>query len=508
MPNPQNETIKLRVEPTYKQHLAWQILEDNETEDFLFGGGAGGGKTWLGCEWLISMCQRYPNTRYFIARKTLKILKQTTLITFFKVCRKHRLKRDVHYRYHEQQSTIEWIETGATIDLLEVKYQPSDPDYEDLGSSEYTSGWIEEGGEIHFGAYDTLNTRVNRQLNDKYGILGKILITCNPKKNWLYKVFYKPWKDGTLPKNMKFLQSLVGDNPKNELGYKQKLLGIKNASKKQRLLYGKWEYEDDPAVLIDFESLSDLFTNSIEESSERYMTVDVARFGEDKTVLTLWKGLESYKTIIRSKQGTNVTIGLVRDTARDERIPYSHIAIDEDGVGGGVVDGLSGVRGFIANSSPLEDTRKRKENEEIPNYRNLKAQCAYMLADEINNHRMAVKMEDRIDCDEKDIDYEDALTEDLEQIKAKDVDSDEKKLDVVPKAETKEALGRSPDYGDTYIMRMIFLLKLKEEFTTGKVSSYTPKLREFQPKNGSYRSPGVPPVITNESKGRPTIRPL
>ena len=473
----QNEGKVLKLEPTYKQHLAWQILEDKETEDFLFGGGAGGGKTWLGCEWLVSMCIRYPNTRYFIARKRLKTLKQTTLITPFKVLRKHGLKPDVHYRYREQQSVVEFLETGSVIDLLEVDYKPSDPDYEDLGSSEYTSGWIEEGGEIHFGAYDTLNTRVNRQLNDKYGILGKILITCNPKKNWLYKTFYKPFKDGTLPKNMKFLQSLVDDNPKNEQGYRQKLLGIKNVAKRQRLLLGKWEYDDDPSALINFEAISDLFTNNVEKSTEKYLTVDVARFGEDKTVLTLWKGLVVYRTIIRAKQATNVTTDLIRTVAFEETIPFSHIAVDEDGVGGGVVDGLQGIRGFIANSSPMEDIRLNKKSEEIPNYRSLKGQCSYMLAEEINNHRMAVRME-KIDCDDE-IDYEDLLTEDLEQIKAKDINSDEKKLDVVPKLETKEALGRSPDYGDTFIMRMIFFLKLPT-LEMGQVSSYTPKFREFR----------------------------
>ena len=449
--------MKLQIEPTYKLHLAWKILEDKITEEFLFGGGAGGGKSWLGCEWLLSMCVRYPDTKYFIARKRLKTLKQTTLTTFFKVCRKHGLKRDVHYRYKEQSSTIEFIETGAIIDLLEVHHNPSDPDYEDLGSAEYTSGWIEEAGEVDFGAFDSLMGRIGRQMNDKYNLFGKILITCNPKKNWLYKYFYKPWKSKTLPSNRQFLQSLVDDNPKNEQGYKQKLLNTKNQAKKQRLLYGNWEYDDDPAALMNFEAIADLFTNTIEESKEKYLTADIARFGEDQTVIKLWQGLEVVKVIVRSKQATNITIDSIRTILADEKIPYSHAVIDEDGVGGGVVDALNGVRGFVANSSPLEDIRINEKQEEVPNYRNLKAQCAYMLAEEVNNHKLAVKPV-HIDAD-FDIEYEELLTEDLEQIKAKDIDNDDKKLDLVPKDEIKEALGRSPDYGDNMIMRMIFFLK-------------------------------------------------
>ena len=497
--------MRITIEPTYKQHLAWQILEDKETEEFLFGGGAGGGKSWLGCEWLISMCLRYPNTKYFIARKRLKVLKQTTLITFFKVCRKRGLKPDIHYRYREQQSIIEFIQTGSIIDLLEIDYKPSDPDYEDLGSYEYTSGWIEEAGEIVFEAFDTLKIRVNRQLNDKYGILGKILLTCNPKKNWLYKEFYKLWRENKLPKNRKFLQSLVDDNPRNEKGYKQKLLSIKNKSKKERLLFGKWEYEDDPATLIEFDAIADLFTNTIYKSGYRYITADIARFGDDLTVIYCWEDLEIYKVYIRRKQGINITTQLLRDVMANERIPFSHTVIDEDGVGGGVVDNLVGVKGFIANSSPLEDIRINQKTEEVPNYRNLKAQCAYMLADEINNRRIAISQEVIIDYDES-INFEELLTEDLEQIKAKDIDADDKKLDLIPKEEIRGILGRSPDFSDAMVMRMLFLLKLSK-IQSNVVSSYLPKLREYKG-NLSQKISSLPKDIVERKMGEGTIKPL
>lgn len=472
--------MDITIEPTYKQHLAWEILNDSTTDEFLFGGGAGGGKSWVGCEWLISMCLRYPGTRYFIARKKLTVLKKTTLITFFKVCKKHGLKKNVHFRYREQQSLIEFIKEGSTIDIMEVDFKPSDPDYEDLGSSEYTAGWIEEAGEIHFGAFDTLSSRIGRQMNDKYGIHAKLLLTCNPKKNWLYKYFYKPWKDKELPENRKFLQSLVDDNPKNESGYKQKLLNLKNKSKKERLLRGNWEYDDDPAVLINFEAIADLFSNSIVETEDKYITLDVARFGDDLCVLKCWKGLKVYKVKIRRKQGIDATAQWLRDTAREEKIPYSHIVVDEDGIGGGVVDLVQGVRGFVANSSPLEDMRYpneyyEKEKVEKPNYKTLKAQCSYMLADEVNNRRMAV-IPDSIEYDE-DIDYEDLLTEDLEQVRAKDVDNDGK-LDIVSKDEVKENIGRSPDFGDNLIMRMIFFLKLPQEKKKGS-TTYKPDYKGY-----------------------------
>lgn len=156
------------------------------------------------------------------------------------------------------------------------------------------------------------------------------------------------------------------------------------------------------------------------------------------------------------------------------KIPYSHIVVDEDGVGGGVVDALPGIRGFVANSRPLVDIRLNEQQDEVPNYRTLKGQCAYMLADEINNHRISVQP--MVICD-TEIEYEELLTEDLEQIRAKDIDADDKKLDIVSKDEVRDTLGRSPDFGDPMIMRMIFFLKLP--YTENKINVYKPSWKSY-----------------------------
>ncbi len=403
------------------------------------------------------MCERYPDTRYFIARKTLKNLKRTTLRTFFKVAKFHGLKRDIDYVYQEQQAVITFFQDGqpsATIDLLEVKFNPSDPDYEDLGSSEYTSGWIEEAGEIEFDAYDTLKSRIGRQLNDKYGILGKILLTCNPKKNFLYRMFYLPWRKGLLPSGYKFLQSLVDDNPKNESGYKKNLLNLKDPIKKQRLLHGRWEYDDTEGVIIKYENIVDLFTNTLDKDEEKWLTADIARFGEDKTVVKLWKGFEVYRIYVWAKQSIEITKEKIKGILAEEKIPYSHAVIDEDGIGGGVVDALEGVNGFVANSKPLE------ENDKKVNYKNLKTQCSYKLAEKINGHKMAVKPVIITEVEDLTIErYKEHLIQELEQIKEMNSDSDDKPKQIIPKDKVKDSIGRSPDYGDNMIMRMLLELK-------------------------------------------------
>lgn len=430
------------IQPQPKQHQAYKVLQDDETRFLLFGGGAGGGKSWLGCEWLITNCYFYPGSKWFIGRNELTRLMKSSYITFGKVCKYHGIPRD-DWNLDGKWNVIKFA-NGSSIDLLDLAPQPRDEDYERFGSLEYTGGWIEEAGEVAFKAFDVLKSRVGRHENERYSIkIPKILLTCNPNKEWLYRLIYKPDKEGTLPTEYKFIKALYSDNKYTAEDYGEQLSSIDDKATQQRLKYGNWEYDDDPASLINFEAILDLFTNTVDEG-KIYMSVDVARFGKDKTVVGIWEGLELIHIHMYERQGLDVTKDKIRTLASNHRIPYSHIVIDEDGVGGGLVDQLSGVRGFVNNSSPLEEDGER------PNFANLKAQCSYKMAYLVNNRLMSVKIEDET--------IKDMIVEELEQIRAKDIDKDGK-LKVRPKEEVKEILGRSPDVSDMIMMRTVFEIK-------------------------------------------------
>ena len=75
------------MELSIKQTIALDLLEDKSTNEILFGGGAGGGKTALGCYWQLKQRLKYPNTRGLIGRAVLKTLKETTLVSFFQVAK-------------------------------------------------------------------------------------------------------------------------------------------------------------------------------------------------------------------------------------------------------------------------------------------------------------------------------------------------------------------------------------------------------------------------------------
>ena len=100
MKNPKIKLFKKQLE-------CFRYLEDDITTEVLFGGGAGGSKTFTGCLWQISRRLRYPGTRSVIGRSKLKNLKATTLNTFFEVAQEYcGLTPDVDFRYNASDSTI------------------------------------------------------------------------------------------------------------------------------------------------------------------------------------------------------------------------------------------------------------------------------------------------------------------------------------------------------------------------------------------------------------------
>lgn len=446
-----------------KQKKALEILTDNITKEFAFGGAAGGGKSILGCSWLTFMALCYPGTRWFAGRNELKALRQSTYISFLKVFQQFGVKTDIDYKYNGQDNFFQFS-NGSRIDLISLGAMPSDPLFERFGSMEFTGGWIEEAGEITMNAYDTIKTRINRHLNDKYGIMGKLFITLNPKKNWVHQYFWKPFKAGLLgpDSEIKFLQSLVQDNPFGEKEYENNLRNIKDKIKRERLFLGNFDYDDDENALITYDAISDLYTNSHALRGKKYITADIARFGKDTTTIWVWDNWVCIKQYTFRHLSVPESAKKIADIAVTYGIGRSQIVVDDDGVGGGVVDILH-CKGFVNNSSPMLETAVNgiiREGDK-QNYENLKTQCYYILAGMINDRLIWVQTEDE--------ELKEKLGEELEQVKRRDPDSDTK-LRIIPKETVKELLGRSPDNSDTMMMRIYFELKKPRVFVDREVS--------------------------------------
>lgn len=442
--------INIDFKPSKKQFEAWQYLTDNETLYVGYGGGAYSGKSYLLCYWLTTNCIAYPETSWGLGRRELVNLKKTTLVTLFKVFDECGIIKEKHYKYNQQNNIITFF-NGSIIYLIDTASRPSDPLFTCFGGLELTGAGVDESAETDYEAIKILFTRLGRRNNKKYGIKKKLLETFNPAKNHVYSRYYKPHKENNEKPYHHFIPALPKDNPSPEVeDYIKDILATSDEVTIERLIKGNFEYDDDPATMIQTNAIYNLFNVNKVEEGLKAITCDVARFGKDASIIMLWDGCNVEKIYKYDKNSLPELANEIKGIAKTHRIDYENIVIDEGGLGSGVVDLIPNCYGFISNARALNDE----------NYNNLKSQCYYKLAEKINNNEINIKDEQ----------YKMQIIEELEQVKRKNMDADGK-MQVLPKDEVKKILGRSPDFSDTLMMRMVLDLRVVHKLS-GSMASY------------------------------------
>ena len=422
---------------TSKQTLAWKYLMDNSTREVLFGSAAGSGKSFLGCLWVVTMCIKYPGVRYLIGRSVLTQLRLTTLRTLLETLGLMGLKPETHYTYNQQSNVISFY-NGSEIILKDLASTPSDPMYDSLGSLEITGAFVDEMSQVPQMAYHIIKSRMRFKLN-QYNLIPKLFMSCNPGTNFLKKDFYIPWREDRLEDNKKFVPATALDNPHLPPSYIETLMQLPE-QQKQRLLLGNWDYTDDINSIFTFDSIVDAaYRFGPNSDDKKYLSVDVARFGSDRSVCVVWVGLVAIEIVVMHKLSTTDLATRIRDLIASHGIHPSNVIVDSDGVGGGVADIIKGTN-FINNAKALHDQ----------NFSNLKSQCYVKLADLFKEGKISINVLDSAVVDE--------LTQELLSVKLKDVDKDNK-VAVASKDEMKKMLGKSPDLSDAFMMRMYYEIK-------------------------------------------------
>lgn len=427
-----------------KQKLALSILlnQTNWIKEVWYGWGAGWWKSYGGVFWWWLLCNSYSWITFFFGRKELKRLKQSTLATYFKFLWDYNIPVSQQWKLNNQDSVI-YFNNGSKIILLDLANQPSDPLFLRFWSLELTAGFIDESNEVSYSCIDILKTRVWRQKNKEYWILPRIFETFNPDKGHVYRRFYKPYKNNTLKDNITFIPALATDNKYLDESY---IDSLRNADPitRERLLLWNFEYDDTPWRIFDYDAILWIWTNP-KLNGVKYISADIARKWKDLAIILVWDDLEVIEAVIYPTSTNEVLQDKIRELSRKHIIWMRNVVVDEDWVGGWVVDNLR-CQWFINNSRQIEDKHKKL------NYQNLKTQCYFKLAEYVNNSKISISC---INWDNKT-----KLIEELDIVVEKDLDKDSKKR-IISKEEIKEKLWRSPDFSDALMMRMYYELKQK-----------------------------------------------
>jgi len=430
--------MDINFRPLPIQYKAWNYLFDDTTTQLLFGGSVRSSKSYLAVAWSTIYCLAYPYIRGAICRSRLTSLKKTTLQTLFEFFRHQGLKEDEHYSFNRTDMIITF-NNGSQLVFLELYDNPSDPQFERIMSLSLTFAVVDEVSEISTNAIGKLQTRLSHMLLE-YKLKPKLLLVTNPNRGWLYNEYYKPYIEGTLPPYRKVVLGLPQDNTYVSQDYIDNLELTLDIATKKRLLYGNWEIDDDDYSIFKYDNILQMYYNEV-AGGDKFISVDVANIGSDKTVIGIWNGLECFNIYTYDKIDTPKIVNIIKEKMKTFNVPIKNVVIDADGLGIGVSDYLKGCVPFKGGSSALNKA----------NYRNLRSQCYMKLSEMIYN----IKLIDK---------HKDTIIQDIQAHRLNDPDSDGK-TSIISKDKIKQNIGRSPDYSDMLMMRMFYEIKRKRQKT-------------------------------------------
>ena len=152
------------------------------------------------------------------------------------------------------------------------------------------------------------------------------------------------------------------------------------------------EYIDFQGALFNYSALVDVFSNTVGKEDGKYLIVDIADDGSDKTIFSFWEGLEEYRREEFARLNTESIVMKIREYAAQDRIPYSQIAVDAIGVGAGVASSslLDGIVGYKSSYSPIKTDDNivmlpntgyiKNAPALVSDYRTLRSQCIFKLS--------------------------------------------------------------------------------------------------------------------------------
>jgi PBSX family phage terminase large subunit len=427
---------KAKVFWTKKQLEFINDIKTRKYQFMLFGGALGSGKSQLMARVFISLLDSHPNTRCFVFRKNLSVLKRTTYQTFRQVA------EEFGTPHQENRAEMMWtFPNGSQLWFQELDGS-KDNDWNKVKGVEATWIGIDEANEIEEGAFNVLMGRMWRC--NPNGENSFMILTCNPAQNWVKTRFYDDWVNNRLKEPFYFKQALTFDNPFLPPEYMETLELLPEAEY-QRYVKGNWDFADDPNQLIKYEWIKgNIWTPEGEPDT---LGIDVAREGDDRTVFAYSskEGLHSLE--IFRHQDTMTTAQLALERMKEKRIGYRNTGVDVVGVGGGVVDAMREQGYFITDFNSGKAPTKMMGH---LLFKNLRAETYWDLREALQKGEYKLP-------DSKE------LIQELLSIHYKVTD---KIIQIESKAEMKKRMGHSPDLADAVVISK-YCSKGKPEILVG-----------------------------------------
>jgi Phage terminase large subunit len=294
--------------------------------------------------------------------------------------------------------------------------------------------WIEQAEEMETEAeFFRLWGRLRRPVGFRTGF-----ITANTNgHNWIYNQWKLKKLEGGVLYEENALENAYKYLPADTIKSWEQLKINQPATYRQYVL-NSWDEADTADALIPWTWLDEATKRVVPQAKHpAILGVDVARFGDDDTVLCPRRTRQQLPIIAVNGYDTMQTSGLVLATSRE--LGMDTAEIDEIGIGSGVVDRVNEVisEQKIRLSVHGVNLSSPNDPERFADARSEMWWAARDSLDPNNPNAMALQNDEFLLADLASIRYT--------------FDS-RGRIKVEKKEETKKRLGRSPDKGDAYVL--------------------------------------------------------
>lgn len=426
---------RMVFEATPKQAEFFEAVMSGRYRFCLYGGAIRGGKSYTAVAMAILFARMWAGSRWAIVRKDLPTLKRNVLPVWEKLA-----PEGFAGPIHRTDWKVDFL-NGSEI-LFFTESIKDDPDLDRWKGLEVNGFFLEEANELQ---EKTFNKAIERAgswiipgLEDQPPPI--IIATCNPAQNWVKAKWYDPWVRGELKAPWYYLPSKITDNPHLPAEYIESLKSLPPREYK-RFVEGDWSVADDPDQLIQADWADEAFSREPQRSGHKRMGVDVARFGDDATVIAIADG--HHVEHITEMQGADTQ--RVADAVAALMTTYSvqarDVRVDTVGVGSGVADALV-RRGF----KPAEFIAGAKavERRDYLQAKNLRTQGWWDLRELARTGKLSFGEFD----DQTKLKILGDLTAPRYSV------GGDKVIALEAKDQIKKRLGRSPDHGDAIVMAL------------------------------------------------------
>lgn len=419
--------IAISYAPTWKQIEAHKDAH----RYLLFGGAMGGGKTVFGVMEALQRSLEFPGNMGVMCRRQGTDFMATVYKTW---CAN--VPQEL-WTVNAQLREIK-IKVGGKVSQIM---------YGGLGERDNADRWkgadlgwfyVDQAEEIEEDGFNMLGSRLRLKV-DGIRPRYKGILTANPAPCWLKGRFIR----GEGGEEYGFIQSLPGENPHNPSDYVEQLRKLyKNRPELLRAyVEGNWDELEGINLVIkpDWIAACRTFLGYSGET-RRVVGVDVARFGDDETVIYCVENGNIVDEDIYGQKSTMETA--YRALAMAQRRNANLIAVDAGGVGGGVVDRLEELKGDITVVGI--DSASKPDNQLM--FLNKRAEIWWKAGEDFANRRVGVGNDDR-------------LIADLGTPMYRHLNG---RIVIESKDEIKKRLNRSPDRGDAFVIALEGLRQAKE----------------------------------------------